>query len=516
MRVDVPGMGVVEFPDSMSEDQIAAAIQANLPQKDWEGSSNQENKRSAIAQTIGNIPGSAANFFGGLANAVLSPVQTVMGALDLGAGALRNLAPSGVRSAVDAIDPNPQSAERASQTASAAGQMYKDRYGGLDNIRNTVIQDPVGVAADLSTVLGVGGAMAPGRVGQALSTASRYTNPLSAIPPVVRGFGKAGQQVLGLTTGVGAENIAQAAKSGYTGNRAFIENLSGQRSMTEVLTEAKDALRNMREARSQAYRTDIAQTAADTTRLNFAPIDQALVNVVDSMKHGKRWKIGSDQAGKIKEIENVVREWRLDPTSHTAIGLDALKQRLDAIYPDSPKHSQVQRAVTSVRNAVKDTIVKQSPQYAKTMDDYERALTTEKEIERALSLGTKASEDAALRKLQSLSRNNVNTNYSNRLDMARTLEDAGADILPAVSGQAMNSWVSRGLAGQGASLATLGGAAFNPSLLALLPFQSPRAVGAGLYGGGRVVRGTGSGLGLLGITPSRALLGGLLAEEVEQ
>jgi len=31
-RIDVPGMGIVEFPDGMNDDQIASAIKQNMPQ----------------------------------------------------------------------------------------------------------------------------------------------------------------------------------------------------------------------------------------------------------------------------------------------------------------------------------------------------------------------------------------------------------------------------------------------------------------------------------------------------
>ena len=149
------------------------------------------------------------------------------------------------------------------------------------------------------------------------------------------------------------------------------------------------------------------------------------------MKFGKKWTIGKDQVSKIKELEDVVTEWRIEPSLHTPMGLDALKRRIDAIYPDSPMHSQVQRAVTQTRKAVKDAIVDQSPKYAETMKAYESALNTEKEIERALSLGSKAAEDTAIRKLQSLTRNNANTNYGHRINLAKELEANGASLLPA-------------------------------------------------------------------------------------
>jgi hypothetical protein len=62
----------------------------------------------------------------------------------------------------------------------------------------------------------------------------------------------------------------------------------------------------------------------------------------------------------VKKLDtNDIGEWKKDSTLHTAEGLDALKQRLDALYPESPMQRQAQRAITSVRNAVKDTIVSQ-------------------------------------------------------------------------------------------------------------------------------------------------------------
>lgn len=473
----------------------------------------------ALMQAAKNVPGSALNFAKGLANTVTHPIDSAMGVLDLGAGALRNLAPGPLRGAIDSIDPNQQAGQRASDTASAAGQFYKGRYGGLENLKQTAIEDPVGMLADASTVLGVGGAMAPGRVGSALNAASKYTNPLSVIAPAAKLAAGGAKNVLGLTTGVGPENVAQAFNSGKNVDSAFIKNLSGDTSMSEVLTQAKDGLRQMRETRSGLYKQNIAGTAADATKLNFKPIDSALNNVVGSLKESGHWTIGKDQLGKVKELQKVVQEWRVDPNAQTAIGLDALKRRLDALYPDSPAHAQAQRAITTVRNAVKDTIVKQSPQYADTMKAYETALGTEKEIERALSLGNKASQDTALRKLQSLSRNNVNTNYGNRLDLAKTLEaEGGVSLLPSIAGQAMNSWTGRGLGGQLGMGGTIGAAAMmnNPVLASLLLPQSPKAVGASLYGLGRVSGVGERAAGKMGLNADRARLAGLLGYQLGQ
>lgn len=220
-------------------------------------------------------------------------------------------------------------------------------------------------------------------------------------------------------------------------------------------------------------------------------------------------KIGDAEMKPIQEAYDEIAKWRADSGLHTAEGLDALKQRLDAIYPESPKMGQAQRVITNLRNSVKDTIVKQSPEYADTMKAYESALDVEREITKALSLGDKVAQDTALRKLQSLARNNVNTSYGHRLDLANILEQQGGiDLMPAIAGQAMNSWAGRGLPSQAASLATLGaGYLANPYMLAALPFQSPKAMGGALYGAGSAAR----GLSNLGLTPQGSALAGLLA-----
>jgi hypothetical protein len=64
-------------------------------------------------------------------------------------------------------------------------------------------------------------------------------------------------------------------------------------------------------------------------------------------------------------------------------------------------------------------VAQQAPDYAVAMDNYSKSADLLREMERALSLGNKASADTALRKLTSLMRNNVNTNYGERLRLGR-------------------------------------------------------------------------------------------------
>lgn len=136
-----------------------------------------------------NLPASAGQFVSGVVQAVTSPVQTLTGLLDLGAGALRNSLPKSVSSFIDKFDADPVAAQRASEVASAVGGMYKDRYGSYDAIKRTFAEDPVGAAADLSTLLTGGGAAAgklgATQTGAALSKAGTMINPMRPIAPVI-------------------------------------------------------------------------------------------------------------------------------------------------------------------------------------------------------------------------------------------------------------------------------------------------------------------------------------------
>lgn len=112
------------------------------------------------------------------------------------------------------------------------------------------------------------------------------------------------------------------------------------------------------------------------------------------------------------------------------------------------------------------------------MRDYSSASKQMQEIEKSLSVGNKASVDTGMRKLQSVMRNNVNTNYGNRLGLIKALEGFGTkDVMPALAGQALNSFAPRGLQALGTTGLAGYGVLSNPAALALIPATMPRVVG---------------------------------------
>ena len=161
-----------------------------------------ESDRS-VGGFAGNVVKSGANLIGGIGHAVVHPLETTKGILDVGAGALQNVLPKSVVDTVNKIDTlfnaDPEAAKRAVAVADAAGGVYKEKYGSWDKIKNTLYTDPVGAAADLSTILGLGGgalktfagaakvAGAPemaANVARAIApveTMANVTNPLSAV-----------------------------------------------------------------------------------------------------------------------------------------------------------------------------------------------------------------------------------------------------------------------------------------------------------------------------------------------
>ncbi len=338
--------------------------------------------------------------------------------------------------------------------------------------------------------------MVPGAMGaaDALSTASRVTNPINAAlvmgKSALKAAGGGAATLIGnLGTHTGAESLKTAFTSGREGGQSaktFADNMRGNVPLTDVLDTAKANLETMGAQKQSAYRQGMVGVSNDKTVLDFAGIDKAVSDAA-SVGSFKGQSTNTRASNAVNAIDEAVSNWKkLDPAEyHTPEGMDALKKSIGGILEDIPFEQKTARlAAGKIYNAIKNEIVKQAPTYAETMKGYAEASDQIKEIERALSLGQKASADTAMRKLQSLMRNNVNTNYGNRLDLAQILESQGGrQILPAVAGQALNTWTPRGLGGMVAGGLGMGGYALGglPAAVPTLAAQSPRLMGEAAF-----------------------------------
>lgn len=484
IQVEVPGHGLVEFPDGMSDDQISAAIRQNMQSvdKSW---------GDVAGDALSNAIPSTGRLIGSIAQSVMHPLDTAKSVLDIGAGALQNALPDSIVNAIGADKPS-------QELASKVGQFYKQRYGSEAGLKEALSNDPAGVAADAATILSGGAGLAAkvphmSKVANALRSASRAVDPLAN---TVRAVGKAGdiggllaKHMLGTTTGAGGEAISQAYQAGKAGGskaQSFADNMRGNVPMDDVLNAVDANLAQMGAAKTASYKADMAKIGQSARPLPFAPIEKAVRDAM-GVKSYKGVSTSKSTADIQKKISDVVQEWKaLDPADyHTAEGFDALKQSIGDLRDSTQFGTPERRVADAVYHAVKNEIVNAEPLYAKAMSDYSKATELAKEIRNTLSNKPNASVDTQMRKLQSLMRNNVNTNYGNRLDLVNEMvAQGGKDVLPAIAGQALNSWTPRGLQ----SAASVGAALVNPASLAAAPMLIPRVAGETAFKAGQLAR----------------------------
>jgi hypothetical protein len=487
-----------DAPESLTKNDVIARATRDFSGKQITGldrvaGGQKLSGEEVLTGAVTNFPSSVGSMLGDIYQAVTSPIQTTKAVLDLGAGILQNALPERLVKAVGE--------DKASRDlASKVGQHYVERYGSVEGAKRALATDPAGVMADLSTVL-TGGAMLPTRAAPALATAARAIDPLMlsarAVGKTADVTGKALKPLLGMQTGAGSDAIGQAYQAGRTGGETadvFKANLRGEVPQTEVLDAAKQNLAEMAIQRQNAYRKEMASISKDKTVLSFDGIDKAIDNAMNKTTY--KGKIVNEKAfDKLASAKAEIDAWKqLDPVDfHTPEGLDKLKQKVGAILEDIPfEQKTALTAVNEVYNGIKNEIKKQAPTYAKTMQAYSEATDLIREIERTLSQGKNASVDTQMRKLQSVMRNNVNTNYGQRMSLVKQLEEAGGrEMMPALAGQALSNYAPRGL--QGASsvpTALLAGSLFGtPLAAASLATSSPRLMGEAAYGAGRVAKG---------------------------
>lgn len=449
------------------------------------------------AGAITNAPASAKNFVGDIASVVTDPIGTAKNVGKLGLGGIEKLIPG---------------EQGHEQYADAVGQFFADRYGGVENLKRTMATDPVGFLSDVSVVMGGAGLAAAKvpKIANAASTVARAVDPIvatgKAVNAVGRGVGRVASEVLGVTTGAGGEAVRTAASAGYKGGpqaRAVADAMRRPELMSGVVEDAKKAVVNLRNQRSAAYKAGMKPIADENKILNFAKIDAAVndarqVGAYTGRNTGVQVRIDRSAQEALDKVQALVDEWRNLPPEdfHTAIGLDALKQSIDDVAGTLPYGSPARTAVGRVYNSVKDVIQADAPDYAKVMKGYEEATSIIKELETTLALKPDTPIDRPLRRLQSILRNNANTAYGRRLELAQMLQDAGAPhLMERLAGQGLQSWAPRGLARVGADVG-LGMTAIThpelwPGILAGGVATSPRLVGEGALLGGRVAGATG-------------------------
>lgn len=534
-RFEMPDGRIARFevPEGTTPEQAQALISKSLSQPTQNNDESIAHARSGVVDDVKNIVGGLTRSGMGVVSNLMRPIEAVIpGGNDFDSGHKERMGRVADRFKSQGYDQNAlafQGAKLAGDvaiTAPVGGALAAGaklvpgvaktaipaalRSGGF-SLGKPAATTAAGRAGDLALRTAGGattGAASAGLID--MDTAGTGAVIGGAMPGAVRVAGKVGGAVkkgagaltrntLGLVTGTGGEAVGAAYQAGKSGNKAFLDNMRGKVSADDLVTQAKGALQNMRAERGAAYRSGMADIRADRSVMDFTPISKAMDDV-SAMGSFKGQQINKNASGTVQELADTVNNWRnLDPAEyHTPEGLDALKQAIGDIRDSTQFGTPARRAADSVYNAVKGEISRQAPTYSRVMKDYSEASEALREVEKSLSLGEKASKDTALRKLLSIMRNNVNTNFGNRGDMAQRLVDSGArDLLPAIAGQSMTSATPRGLQGLAATGSAVAGMS-NPAFWATLPLQSPRLMGEAAYGLGRAASAPATALNTVG------------------
>lgn len=192
---------VVTAPEGATQEQVLSYAQQNYnrPQQPPSGTPGsgipgprQYTAGEVPGAALSNLPRGAGEFYGELAGAVTSPVQTAKSLGQLALGAMRRANPLLAR-ASDALY-KPEFAEQSDAAFNAAVDHYTNTYGSWENAKRYIAENPVHFLADVSMLFGGGAAAARGagmtRTGRVLQAAETATNPLTPIIAPIQAAGR--------------------------------------------------------------------------------------------------------------------------------------------------------------------------------------------------------------------------------------------------------------------------------------------------------------------------------------
>jgi len=127
------------------------------------------------SEALGNIPSSALEMGRAMVQPLIHPIETATTMGNIVAGGIERLIPG---------------EQKHEQSFNAMLDMYANRYGGIENFKQTLASDPVGVLSDMATALTAGGGVAKGigalsksqklvKAGTAISKAGTSMEPIS-------------------------------------------------------------------------------------------------------------------------------------------------------------------------------------------------------------------------------------------------------------------------------------------------------------------------------------------------
>lgn len=432
--------------------------------------------KNTLTQALSNVDESGLQLLNDIVTPLLSPIQTAKDLKELGSSVI-NLFREGEQGNED--------------LARQVGQFFKNRYGGIENIKRTFATDPVGMLSDVSIILTGGATLAPkaSATANVLSKASKITSPIET--GIGMGIGKSAsiggegvKQVSGVLTGTGAGALDTAIKTGKnygTGATAFIkEKLFGKKSIAkdkqkaftdaqsgkitaeDIATDFDNSVKKIKDAKDIDYTNALKELKLQDIKIN----PNEIVNKINAYLDSKATKLtladgvstintGYTRFSKKTQamVNTIKKELELiknNPNLHTAEVLHNLKFKVDDLFSKDSSGSYAKTNI-DIADIIDNTLGEVSGGYKNMNKAYSTAKKLEKKLIDELGSGNKKGATKTINQLLSVMKDQNLTNYGTRLETLKVLDNiTESNIFEKLAGTQLSGYVPTGLVGRSA------------------------------------------------------------------
>lgn len=362
----------------------------------------QTTESPSVGSFAKNFVQSSANLVGNIGEALLHPINTIQ---NIGGAAVGGLQELGGQD------------NENTQKFDALKDFYVQRYGSIDKLLHTAYTDPVGLAADISTVFGIGGGVA-GALGKGaeLAGAGNLARTATEASGAIKGAGVAG--TLGdvaSTLGKGAAltnpltPLVKGASALLNKTKNLSDVIANPKNYTpeniasatgeKIANDVQSAFSKARESLSE---TGSAYTPFKETPTTIKTSADFLDNTLrDSLKLGVKDGIVEPTStsllrnpSDIAKLQGVYNTYKSDFLNGTMDSEKFLNLRTDlaktAFNDLGIKNTDVAQATAKVRGVLNDTYRDQVPNLTKLDKDYATKINKINELEDGLVYKTGA------------------------------------------------------------------------------------------------------------------------------
>ena len=423
-----------------------------------------DEEKNTFVQAMQNVPSSAYQLVNDIITPILSPIQTAKDLTALGS------------SVISLIRPEEQGNE---QLAKEVGAFFKERYGGIENIKKTFATDPMGMLSDVSIIFS-GGSMLPSKVGKISNTAAKITSPIEtsvgkAIGTTASLTGEGAKQISGVLTGTGAGALDTAIQTGKNyglgimtdatkkqKQKDFIDALKGNITAEQITTDLEKSVQNIKKSKDIDYRNSLAKLKLQDIKVDPDDLIAKISGYLDQQSTKITLADGTSTmatgynrfSNKTNRLVNTIKK-ELDfiknnPNLHTAEVFHNLKFKIDDMYSKDASGGFAKTNI-EISDLIDDEIGKLSSGYKDMNKAYSTAKKLEKKLIEELSLGNKKGSTKIMNQLLSVMKDQNLTNYGTRLETLKTLDNiTESNIFEKLAGTTLSNIVPSGLVGRSA------------------------------------------------------------------